>query len=198
MEIMVILAHPQKGSFNHSIAEIALQTLKDQGHRVNFHDLYEEKFNPILPHEEIAKTAPMESIVLTHCNEITRAAGIIIVHPNWWGQPPAILKGWVDRVMRVGVAYEFSEGDSGEGVPIGLLRANSALVFNTSNTPRKRELQVFGDPLEVLWKRCIFELCGIQQFYRRMFEVIVTSTVEQRQSWLTEVRETVTHCFPKQ
>ncbi|MGD0276981.1 MAG: NAD(P)H-dependent oxidoreductase [Syntrophales bacterium] len=198
MEIMVILAHPQKGSFNHSIAEIVLQTIKYQGHRVNFHDLYEEKFNPILPHEEIPKTAPLDSIVLTHCNEITRAAGIIIVHPNWWGQPPAILKGWVDRVMRVGVAYEFAEGDSGEGVPIGLLRAKTALVFNTSNTSRKRELQVFGDPLEVLWKSCIFELCGIQQFHRRMFGVIVTSTVEQRRSWLTEVRETVTHYFPKQ
>lgn len=198
MEIMVILAHPQKGSFNHSIAKIALQTLKDQGHRVNFHDLYEEKFNPILPHEEIPKATPLDPIVLTHCNEITRAAGIIIVHPNWWGQPPAILKGWVDRIMRVGTAYEFAEGDSGAGVPIGLLGAKAALVFNTSNTPRKRELQVFGDPLEVLWKSCIFELCGIQQFYRRMFGVIVTSTLEQRQSWLIEVRETVTHYFPKQ
>lgn len=57
------------------------------------------------------------------------------------GQPPAILKGWVDRVIRAGVAYEFAEGDSGEGVPIGLLKAKSALVFNTSNTLEERELK---------------------------------------------------------
>lgn len=198
MEILVILAHPRKDSFNHSIAECAVQTLEYHGHCVNFHDLYKEKFDPVLPYEEIPKEASLGPIVSTHCNEITRAEGIIIVHPDWWGQPPAILKGWVDRVMRVGVAYEFAEGDDGEGVPIGLLKANAALVFNTSNTPGERELKVFGDPLEILWNNCIFQLCGIQQFHRRMFGVIVTSTMEQRRSWLAEVRETVARYFPNQ
>ena len=56
------------------------------------------------------------------------------------GQPPAILKGWIDdRVLRPGIAYEFIEEDSGEGVPNGLLKAKSALVFSTSNTESHRE-----------------------------------------------------------
>ena len=63
------------------------------------------------------------------------------------GQPPAILKGWIDRVIRPGVAYRFLEGDSGEGVPLGLLRAQTALVFNTANTPEDRESLVFRDRL---------------------------------------------------
>jgi putative NADPH-quinone reductase len=113
--------------------------------------------------------------------------GIIIVHPNWWGQPPAILKGWVDRVFRAGIAYKFQEGDKGEGIPIGLLKAKAALVINTSNTPGEREEKVFGDPLESLWEKCIFELCGVKVFYRKMFRTIVTSTLEQRKSWLNEV-----------
>jgi len=54
-----------------------------------------------------------------------------VVHPNWWGQPPAILKGWIDRILRPGVAYQFLEGDAGEGVPVGLLKAETALIFNT-------------------------------------------------------------------
>ena len=118
------------------------------------------------------------------------------MHPNWWGQPPAILKGWIDRVIRPGVAYEFLEGDSGEGVPIGLLRAEMAVVFNTSNTPQAREVSAFGDPLETLWKNCIFGLCGVKGFSRRMFGVIVTSTAEQRAAWLNEVTETIDRCFP--
>jgi putative NADPH-quinone reductase len=56
--------------------------------------------------------------VQAHCGEIARAEGIIIVHPNWWGQPPAIMKGWIDRVFRPGVAYRFTEDDKGDGVPI--------------------------------------------------------------------------------
>jgi putative NADPH-quinone reductase len=94
------------------------------------------------------------------------------------------------------VAYAFEEGDHGEGVPRGLLRARAAIVFNTSNTPQKRESDLFGDPLENLWKTCIFELCGVSRFYRRMFGVVVTSTPEQRKEWLGEVAAIITDYFP--
>ncbi len=196
MKALVILAHPEKGSFNHAITEVVVQTLKSNGHDVIFHDLYKERFDPILPYSEIPKGAPVDSAVEQHCKELIAAQGIIIIHPNWWGQPPAILKGWVDRVVRPGVAYEFEENDSGEGIPIGLLKAATAIVFNTSNTPRERELNTFGDPLERIWKDCIFDLCGVKDFYRRMFEVVVTSTSKQRKEWLDEVRGVVNEYFP--
>jgi len=174
-----------------------MRTLQESGHQVAFHDLYAEGFDPLLPAAEIPDEAPLDPCIAAHCAEVAAAEGIIIVHPNWWGQPPAILKGWVDRVLRAGVAYRFLEGDSGEGVPIGLLQARAALVFNTSNTPRKRELEVFGDPLEALWKTCIFDLCGVKAFHRRMFGVVVTSTLEECQKWLSEVREAVRRFFPE-
>ena len=120
------------------------------------------------------------------------------MHPNWWGQPPAILKGWIDRIIRPGVAYEFLEGDGGEGIPVGLLKAKAALIFNTSNTPAERELAAFGNPLETLWKNCIFGLCGVTVVYRETFGVVVTSTAEQRQQWLTKVRRVVADYFPKE
>jgi len=96
------------------------------------------------------------------------------------------------------VAYEFQDGDGGEGVPAGLLKAKTAVVFNTSNTPRARELSAFGDPLDAIWRHCIFNLCGVQEFDRRMFAVIVTSTPGQRTVWLNEVEKTVERRFPAQ
>ena len=139
----------------------------------------------------------MPAEVEKHCNEISVADGVVIIHPNWWGQPPAILKGWVDRVIRPGVAYEFIEDDKGEGVPRGLLKAKSAVVFNTSNTETEREINIFGDPLETIWKNCIFDLCGVRNFYRRMFNIIVVSSEEQRKEWLQEVGRTTDIYFPK-
>ena len=196
MEISVILAHPRPGSFNHAIAETVVATLHEQGHGVRFHDLYAEAFDPILPSEEIDRDAVLPPSIGQHCSEIVAADGIVFVHPNWWGQPPAILKGWVDRVLRPGMAYRFAETDSGEGIPLGLLPARAALVFNTSNTPPQREQEVFGDPLEALWKTCICAFCGIPAFHRRMFGVIVTSTEEQRREWLGEARELTRRMFP--
>jgi NAD(P)H dehydrogenase (quinone) len=196
MRVSVILGHPQRGSFNHAIADTVMHALHDGGHTVACHDLYQEGFDPILPGGEIPRGTLLDPMIRQHCDEIAQADGIIIVHPNWWGQPPAILKGWVDRVLRAGVAYEFVEGDSGEGIPIGLLKAQTALVFNTSNTPADRERAVFGDPLQALWKNCIFDLCGVPRFCRRMYGVIVTSTSEQRRAWLSDVAEIVERHFP--
>jgi putative NADPH-quinone reductase len=196
LAISLILAHPDPHSLNHAIAAVAAETLRADGYAVTIHGLYAEGFDPLLPAGESARGATLPPLVAQHCAEIATAEGIVIVHPNWWGQPPAILKGWVDRVLRAGVAYEFLEGDSGEGVPRGLLVARAALVFNTSNTPHARELSAFGDPLQALWRDCIFGLCGVNAFERRMFGVVVTSSPAQRATWLDEVRAMVRHHFP--
>lgn len=196
MKVSLILAHPRDGSFSHAIARAVEDALVSCGHAVSFHDLYLEGFDPVLVSLEIPKGAEIDPILKRYCDEIASTDGIIIVHPNWWGMPPAILKGWVDRVIRPGVAYEFLEGDGGEGVPRGLLKAENAVVFNTSNTFPERERQVFGDPLETIWKNCIFGLCGVEGFHRRNYCVIATSTPEERAFWLQDVRDTVTAIFP--
>jgi NAD(P)H dehydrogenase (quinone) len=197
VKISVILAHPDKNSFNHAIAAAAVETLRQNGHDVAFHDLYREKFPPLLPAREIPRNAALPRIIKQHCAEIAAAEGIIIVHPNWWGQPPAMLKGWIDRVLRPGVAYKFAEGDSiGAGELIGLLKADAVLVFNTSNTSEERETAVFGDPLELIWKNNMFISCGVKKYYRKTYRVIVASALEQREKWLQEVRDTSIACFP--
>ena len=119
MKILIILANPTSESFNHAISEACIDRLTLKNHKVMFHDLYKEKFDPILPSEEIPKDGNVDRVINEHCREIEQCDGIIIIHPNWWGQPPAILKGWIDRVLRPGVAYEFLEGDIGEGIPLG-------------------------------------------------------------------------------
>jgi len=196
MRILVVLGHPAKGSFNHAIAETVVEALRQNGHEVVSHDLYKEKFDAILPAWEISKENKTDPHIEKHCKDLIEAEGIVIIHPNWWGQPPAILKGWVDRVFRPGVAYKFIEGDNGEGVPVGLLKARAAIVFNTSNTPFERESSVFGDPLETLWKNCIFGLCGVNKFYRRTFSVVVTSSLPERKNWLAEAEQLITSLFP--
>lgn len=195
MKVSVILAHPNKESFNHAIAKVVVNTLKKKKHKVYFHDLYEEEFDPLLPLEEIEEDAILPDLIMSYCEEISISDGIVIVHPNWWGQPPAILKGWIERVMRPNIAYQFLDGDSGEGVPVGMLKAKTAVVFNTSNTPVEREQEVFGDPLDSLWGRCVFEFCGVKDFYRRNFGVIITSTDKERKKWLEEVRTIIKEYF---
>jgi NAD(P)H dehydrogenase (quinone) len=197
MIITVILAHPDERSLNFAIAATACQELRSQGHRVYFHDLYRERFDPVIPLTELDSNATIGEQLDPYCREIAESDGVVLVHPNWWGQPPAILKGWVDRVLRPRVAYRFLEGDSGEGVPVGLLKARTAVIFNTSNTPHQREMELFGDPLQNLWETCILKFCGVHEVVRRMFGVVVTSSAEQRSQWLDEVKEILRAGFPQ-
>ena len=188
MKILIILGHPSTESFNHAIAQAVRNDLTEQGFDVIFHDLYREEFPPLLPETELSRTGRLEPVVETHCRELAAADGIVIVHPNWWGQPPAIVTGWIDRVFRPGVAYRFKDGEGGEGVPVGLLRASAVVVLNTSDTPPAREMNVFGDPLEAIWRHCIFELCGVSDFHRKMFSVVVTSSEAQRSDWIEDAK----------
>ncbi|WP_094228575.1 NAD(P)H-dependent oxidoreductase [Methanolobus psychrotolerans] len=197
MKVSVILGHPYEESFNHAIAGMVVDTLKANGHDVRFHDLYGERFDPLLQGEELVTDQSDDPLVRSHCTEIREADGIVIIHPNWWGQPPAILKGWVDRVLREKIAYEFASDDDGSGLPIGLLKAKTAVVFNTSNTPEERENNVFGDPLERIWKDCVFDFCGVTGYNRRMFRTIAGSSPKERQGWLDEVKDTVCRYFPQ-
>lgn len=197
MNLLILLGHPGADSFNHALAVGVREALRGAGHAVVYHDLCAEGFDPVLPAAEIPTAAPLPAWLRRHCDELAAADGIVVVHPNWWGQPPAVLKGWIDRVVRPGVAYRFVAGDSGEGVPVGLLKAQAAVVLNTSNTPETRERAAFGDPLDALWKRCVFGLCGVRRVERRTFGVVVASTPAQRAAWLAEAVALCRRVFPK-
>jgi NAD(P)H dehydrogenase (quinone) len=191
MNIFVVIGHQKQGSFCHAIAATAVEELKKAGHEVVYHDLYAEKFDPILPHAEYPRGEILDPLAAQHCREVAAADGYLVVHPNWWAMPPAILKGWLDRVWRQGVVYQFGP----KGVE-QLVAGRRAVAFTTSNTPRDDELRLFGDPLENLWKACVFGFVGIDDFLRRNFESIVMSTPEQRAGWLEEVRKIMRERFP--
>jgi NAD(P)H dehydrogenase (quinone) len=123
-------------------------------------------------------------------DELLKSEILIFIHPNWWGQPPAIMKGYIDRVIRPPYVYDFDANDDG-GLPIIMLHNKIGIVFNTSNTNEKRENEYFHDPLEYIWKKCVFGFCGIDISYRKMFRIISNSSENERIKWLSEVEEMV-------
>ena len=134
MKIFVLIGHQRVGSFCHAIAATAIEELKAAGHEVIYHDLYAEKFDPILYEEEIPRDAELPPVIKQHCEEVAAADGYIVVHPNWWAMPPAILKGWLDRVFRQGVDYQFGP-DGVEGLLGG---PQGGRLHHLEHAPRRR------------------------------------------------------------
>ena len=195
MRVSIILGHPTLGSFNHAIAQTLMDALTANGHEFVFHDLYAERFDPVLPSAELAKDATLPPGIEAHCREIGDADGIVFIHPNYWSAPPAILRGWVDRVLRAGRAYNFVPDGQGGARPVGLLKATVGLVFTTANTPHDKEVALFGDPLETHWLKVVFGLCGVPRTQRWDFSPVIVSTAAQRQKWLEDVKAAVDTYF---
>lgn len=194
MRIFSIVAHPRPSSFCGAISNHVRALLSEMGHEVVHHDLYAERFDPCLSAEEaytvgdtleIALSRSSDPLAMQHRLELSAAEGLVVVHPNWWGKPPAILAGWLDRILVPGVAYRLSEAD---GLPVGLLSITRALIINTSDTHEERENAELGDPLGLIWGNCVLPFCGVKAYERRVFRPVVGSSDQQRQSWLSEAQ----------
>ncbi|MGL1904087.1 MAG: NAD(P)H-dependent oxidoreductase [Fibrobacterales bacterium] len=191
MKILIVTAPEKPNSFNHAIADTAIAALKDLGHDVTLRNLVDEQFNPILTTEEILSDDVVPADVMEQITELVNADGVIVIHPNWWGMPPAIMKGWIDRVFRTNFTHKFAGGLE------GLMKAQAAVVFTTANTPQEVEESAYGDPLQGLWEKCVFGLCGVTTFKRVPFASVIMSTPEERKEWLDQVTQTISHYFPK-
>jgi NAD(P)H dehydrogenase (quinone) len=110
MDVIVVVAHPDPNSFNHAIAATAVAALRAAGHHVDLLDLYAENFDAamsITERQEYHGAQPIvDDAVARHAALVQAARGVVFVYPTWWSSMPAILKGWLDRVMVPGVAFD--------------------------------------------------------------------------------------------
>lgn len=102
MRVLVIYCHPVAESFNAAVRDAAIRGLERGGHEVDLIDLYACGFDAVMGREErLAYHTPGENArpVADHLARVKRAEAIVFVAPTWWYGPPALLKGWLDRVL---------------------------------------------------------------------------------------------------
>lgn len=187
MKVTLVVAHPDPGSFNAAVARAAYEAALAAGASVRVHDLYADGFDPRMPAAEVGTTHFADALTARYAREVLDADAFVIVHPVWFFHVPAVMKGWVDRVMREGVVYRVSSGDRTEG----MLRARAALVITTANAPEALEVGVLGDPLGTFWDRIVFGFGGVSDVRRVRFASVKESDPEARAGWLREVGRAV-------
>jgi NAD(P)H dehydrogenase (quinone) len=111
MRALVIVAHPRRDSFSHHLAGRAADGLRAGGHDVEVLDLCAEGFSAAMSaaeREAYHTDRPiLDPLVERHAELIGRAELVVFVYPTWWSTVPAVLKGWLERVLVPGVAFGF-------------------------------------------------------------------------------------------
>lgn len=129
---VVILCHPDPGSFNHSIARTYHETVRFYGQEAVIRDLYAIGFDPVLKAEERPgpdHPHPLRDVA-DELEIIRRSDVFVMIYPIWFGSAPAMLKGYVDRVLGAGVM----PSDVEKGASTSLLGGKRMLSFTTSAT----------------------------------------------------------------
>ncbi len=113
MRVLAIHAHPSPDSFNRALFDAACRALRTAGHEVTEIDLYAEDFRAEMSADErraYHSDQPICSPDVEHHARLVRETDVLVfVYPTWWMGLPAILKGWLDRVLVPGVAFSFDE-----------------------------------------------------------------------------------------
>lgn len=132
---LAIIAHPNTASsFNAALLDCTKQACEQAGATLEINDLYKNCFDPIITTKDMAAAfngSPAEDVKAEQ--EKVAGADILIFHyPVFWFDRPAILKGWFDRVLTNGFAFQIGEN----GVD-GLLKGKKGAVVQTAGTPRE-------------------------------------------------------------
>ncbi len=133
MRALVVYCHPKEGSFNAAVRDLVLSRLEAAGAEVRLTDLYARGFDPTLPACELDiyldcpdNVAP----VAREVEDLRWADTLIFVYPTWWYGLPAVLKGWLDRVLLPDVAFLMPDAENADIRP-GLTNIERLAVFTT-------------------------------------------------------------------
>ena len=191
VKVLQIVCNPRPESYTLAMAEIAREKLLALGHEVHWHDLYKEGFNPLLDASELNRSFSLDGLVQAHGNELAACGGLVVFHPEWWGQPPAMLKGWIDRVFRQGIAYDLEGEDLTEKAWKPLLTGKKGLVFCTSDADAHS-----ARTLEALWTHSVLGRCGMQASCCVLRETRRTDPAARRE-WQELMLSRIEEAFPR-
>jgi putative NADPH-quinone reductase len=137
VNVLLVTAHPCADSFTHAVAAAAQRGLEHGAHDVTTLDLYALEFAPAMTPAEWAaydSGQPLiEPLTREHARLVQRADMLVFVYPTWWSGPPAILRGWLERVFVPGVAFRF---DARGKVRPALTNVREIVGISTYGSPR--------------------------------------------------------------
>jgi putative NADPH-quinone reductase len=158
MRVMVVFAHPVESSFNASIYGIVTQALRERGHAIDACDLYAENFPAIMSRQErlLYHAIPANrTLAAPWIERLEAAEALVLIFPTWMFGPPAIMKGFLDKVFLPGVAFELVDGKV-RGTLRHLKRVGGVSTYGGT---RWRTL-LAGDPPRKLFTRILRAYVG--------------------------------------
>ncbi len=157
MRTLVVFSHPSPDSYGAALCRAACAALRAGSHEVRLRDLYREGFDPVLTLEDwttyLARPDENMRRQAKYVADLRWAEALIVIYPTWYFGPPAMLKGWLERVWLPGVTFEIAAARGRRPRPV-LRNVRRFVGITTSGSPWWW-LRLSGDPGRTLWMRAM-------------------------------------------
>jgi NAD(P)H dehydrogenase (quinone) len=186
----VVLAHPCQDSLGAAAAAAAVEGLSAAGAHVDLLDLYEVGFHPVMNAEEwrsyLTEEPIIDPMVREHAQLVSAAHTIVFVYPTWWSGPPAMLKGWLERVMVSGVAFHIDPAN--KRIRPKLTNLRRIVGISTYGSPRVY-VRAINDNGRRIFTRSLRLAAGfrVRTTWLGLYAVD-TATETDRSAFLTKIR----------
>jgi putative NADPH-quinone reductase len=182
------MAHPWKGSFNWAIYENVLQALESTGGKCTTIDLNKDGFDPVMKETDLSlfsKGQTNDPLVRKYQDLLRESDWLVFIFPIWWFGVPAILKGFFDKVLLKGFAYE-----SGKIGLKGLLRnIKRTTIITTSESPTLFIKFFAGNPIKRVVIRGTLNMVGVRNVAWLNHGRTTSGTSGKREAFLKKVQK---------
>ena len=186
MHTLVIYAHPYEKSFNHAIFSSIVTNLKRYNKKVVCIDLYKDQFDPTYSPSELAlfSSGKTEDPLVKQYQEfLIEAQEVIFIFPIWWNDVPAIVKGFIDKVMK----KEFAYTSTATGIKGKITNVDKLTVYTTSTSPTWYIRLFCGDAIKKVFIGASLRQIGIKNAKWHNFGTIQRRTQHDRAHYLSKL-----------
>lgn len=163
MNVLLIFTHPNHQSLTYAFAQEVLKGCRENPNvtAVEVLDLYGEAFDPVLVFHQEKRRRDMhkDPELEKYRNQLLWADKLVFVYPIWWGRPPAMLLGYIDKMFSAGFAYRAD----GKLIPEGLLKGKSVVCISSMKGPAFYPLFWLNNAHKTLMRKALFNYVGIRK-----------------------------------
>ncbi len=189
MKIAIVFNHPYEGSYCNAILSAVTKGLQNANHEIDLIHLDNDNFNPVMTSADLKAfkdKKPVDKKVMEYKLRLEQADHLIFIFPIWWELMPALTKGFIDKVIFPGVAYDYTNASNTLMKPL-FTKLKAVTLITTMNTPGFLYRLLFGNAIKKAMLLGTFWKMGYKNRKWISFNQVKMVSQEKRTKWLTEL-----------
>lgn len=194
MKVVIVFNHPYDGSYCNAILHAVTTGIQKGSHEVDIIHLDKDGFNPVMTAEDLKafrNKNPVDPKVLEYKTRIEQADHLVFIFPVWWELMPALMKGFIDKVIFPGVAYDYTNKSNTAMKPLWS-KIRGVTMITTMNTPGILYWGIFGNAIQKAVMRGTFWKIGYKNRKWISFNMVKMVSDAKRKKWLAKLENKFT------